>query len=215
MLSHLLPYLLCVVPAAVGEHLPPHVRAWSDPVAVLLTGAALVHFARRGAYGELRPREAPRGATLLALGAGLGVALLWMPLSEIVPRGVGARAGFHPEAAGAGAAPILWGSRILGTVLVIPVAEELLVRSLLPRWMDAMDAWRERPVGEFTRLSAAVSVGFFALTHPEWLAALATGILWTLLLARTRRLRDVLLSHAAANALLAVYWVATGDLSWW
>ena len=90
------------------------------------------------------------------------------------------------------------------------------MRSLVPRFVDAGDGdWRERPVGVFTPLSFAISVGLFTVTHPEWLAALVTGVLWTLLLMRTRRLRDAVLAHAVANGALAAWFLATGDMRWW
>src|SRR6185436_12822061 len=112
-------------------------------------------------------RETPRrGATVLAVLAGVAVALLWMPLAEIVPR-FGSRGGFDAQSA-----PLLWAARVLESVLVIPLAEELFFRSFLPRFADAPEGWRARAVGLFTPLSAAVSVAFFAGTHPEWLAAL-------------------------------------------
>jgi hypothetical protein len=60
-----------------------------------------------------------------------------------------------------------------------------------------------------------VSVLLFTLTHPEWLAALVTGVLWTALLARTRNLRCVVLSHAVANAWLAGHVLVSGDRRWW
>lgn len=220
MLSHLLPYLLFVLPHSAADLLPagvltPAVRAWMDPLSVVLCGGSLVVFARRGAYPELRRSPAPRGALLLALGAGIAVALLWMPLTVIVPTGIGERAGFNPWLAGRESVPWLWASRIVGAVVVVPFAEELLVRSFLPRWTDAMDAWRERPVGAFTAASAGFSILFFTVTHPEWLAALVTAVIWTWLVARTRRLGDAVLAHAVANGALAAAWIATGDTSWW
>jgi CAAX prenyl protease-like protein len=216
VLSHLLPYVLYVAPAAVAEHLPAGARPWVDPVRVLACAAALAVAARRGRYPELACEDSgQRRGLVLAVLCGVAVALLWMPLTEVVPVLGAPRAGFRPEAAGAAAAPLLWAARLTGFVVVIPCAEELFVRSLLPRWIDAPDAWRARPVGSFTPLSAAVSVAFFAATHPEWLAALAAGALWTGLLRSTGRLRHAVLSHAVANGLLAAWWTATGDRTWW
>jgi uncharacterized protein len=186
----------------------------------VLAGGALLWFWRRGAYPELSPRgpasrpPAARHAVPLALATGLLVAVLWVPLARWVPS-LGGRGGFDAEAAGAGLAPVLLAARLFGSVVVVPFAEELFVRSFLPRFVDDPDGWRERPVGVFTRLSAVVSVLFFTLSHPEWLAALVTGVLWTVLLVRTRRIGDVVLSHAVANAGLAAYVLATGDTSWW
>jgi CAAX prenyl protease-like protein len=215
VLPYVLPYLLYVGPPVLGPVLPESWGPWLDPARIVAAAAALVVHWTRGELPELRERRTPRAsATWLALAAGFVVAALWMPLADAVPR-LGERTGFDPQAAGAAAAPWLLGARVAGFVLVIPVAEELLVRCLVPRWADATDDWRRRGVGEFTLLSASVSVLFFAASHPEWLAALATGVLWTGLLAATRRLRDAVLAHAVANAVLAAWWLHTGDLSWW
>ncbi|MCE9636077.1 MAG: CAAX prenyl protease-related protein [Planctomycetes bacterium] len=218
--SHLLPYVLYVAPPAAADIAPEAVRAWLGPAGVVFAAAALVVFARRGAYAELGPtlRTATSftagRATALAIGMGLAAAALWMPLAEIVPR-LGSRGGFDPGAAGDAARPALWAARLLGFVVVIPFAEELLVRSLLPRWADAQDDWAARPVGAMSRTAMAVSLVFFAGTHPEWLAALVVGGLWTALVVRTGRLRDAVTAHIVANGALAVVWAACGDTSWW
>lgn len=219
MLSHVLPYLLYVAPAGIAAFVPESLRPWLGPAGVAGAAAALVFHARRGAYPELRrtPAARPRAA-LLAVLSGLAVAAVWMPLSHLGERlgvNLGSRGGFDPAAAGDGFAPALWTFRVAGFVAVVPFAEELFVRSLVPRWTDAPDDWRSRAVGAFTPLSAAVSIVFFTGTHPEVFAALATAALWTALLASTRRLTDCVVAHAVANAALAAAWIAAGDRSWW
>lgn len=215
--SHALPYLLFVALGAAAEYLPAEVAPWVDPLRAVAVAAALWVFHRRGRYAELSAPPACRGATALALAAGLAVGLFWIPLTpDALPR-FGDRTVFDPAAAGAGALPLLWAARLAGLVILVPLAEELFVRSLLPRWVDASQPgadWRTRPPGSFTALSAGISIAFFTATHPEWLAALLTAVLWTGLLWRTRRLRDAVLAHAVANAVLAAWVLTTGDLRW-
>ena len=214
-LPYVVPYFVYLLPGSLATVLPEAWEPWLEPVRTAACAVAMIVFALRGGYPELR-RTAPahRGATLLAIGAGLAVAFTWMPLTDIVPQ-IGSRGGFHPEIWGASVAPWLWGSRLAAYVLVIPFAEELLVRSFLPRWVDDPDGWPARGIGVFTRLSAAVSIGFFTLTHPEWLAALVTAGLWTALIVRTRRLGDAVLAHSIANGVLAGIWLYTGERGWW
>jgi CAAX prenyl protease-like protein len=217
--AHLIPYLLFVAIGALAGSLPDTLRPWADPVRAVAMGAALLWFARRGAYPELSVSETPyrggaRGARLLAVASGVAVALTWMPLAGIAPS-LGARGGFDPGAAGPGASWALWTARLAGSCVAVPFAEELFVRSALPRWLDDADGWRTRAAGTFTRFSAAASVAFFAGTHPEWLSALVAGCLWTWLLATTRRLSDTVLAHAVANAAIAAWVVATGETRWW
>jgi CAAX prenyl protease-like protein len=208
LLPHALPYVLFVVVESATGPLGP----WADVLGTLLAGAALAWFAIRGAYPELRTRSAP-GATLAGVAMGIAVGAAWVPLATLVPSlGDTTRTGLDP-----GRNLVFTAVRIVAMVGVVPFAEELFVRSALPRFVDARhdEDWRALPVGKFTLVSAAASVAFFTLTHPEWLAALATGIAWTALLAKTRDLRALVVSHAVANAWLAGYVVVTGQTQWW
>jgi CAAX prenyl protease-like protein len=145
---------------------------------------------------------------------GAAIAWAWVPLGELVPPlTTTSRTGLDPETA----SPWLLACRVLAMTLVVPFAEELLVRSAIPRYVDARAGqdWRTVPFGKLTILSAAVSIAFFTLTHPEWSAALVAGVVWTALLAWTRNLRVLVLSHAVANAGLAARVLAGGDERWW
>lgn len=210
LIPHALPYVAFV---SVGS-LEPWLGQWTDLVRVLATGLALLWFWMKGRYPELSAAPSPLHA-VAGIVAGIAVGIAWVPLARIVPllSVAGARDGPDPLLAG----QLVLSPKILAMVFVVPFAEELLVRSAIPRFFDAKpDAdWRANPVGVFTTLSASVSVAFFTLTHPEWLAALATGVLWTALLAWTRNLRVLVISHAVANAWLAVYIVKTGEKQWW
>jgi uncharacterized protein len=208
LVPHALPYVLFVAIGAAIDVIGP----WADVVRVVVAGAALVLFARRGAYAELRARPTVVGAAA-GVAAGLVVAFAWVPLGELVPLLTAkGRTGLDPSTS-----LVLTAFRIADMTLVVPFAEELFVRSALPRLVDARpgEDWRARAVGAFTPLSGALSIGFFTVAHPEWLAALATALLWTALLARTRNLWTTIIAHAVANAGLATYVVVSGDTRWW
>ena len=208
LVPHFLPYAAYAAAGLVfGES-----SQWTDAVRVVVVGAALVAFARAGCYPELRARPTGRQA-LAAATLGVAVGAAWVPLAEMAPPlAEGLRSGLDP-----GGGTVRTALRVASMVLVVPFAEELLVRSAVPRLVDARGgpSWRERAVGEFTWVSAAASVLLFTLTHPEWLAALVTGVIWTALLAQTRNLRCVVLSHAVANAWLAGHVLVSGDRRWW
>jgi CAAX prenyl protease-like protein len=216
-LFHVLPYALFVLIAVAGEQLGGSWPSALEPVRALVVLAVLVVLYRRGAYPDLAQRETTcRHATWLAVGCGVAVGLLWVPLGLVVPSIGGGRGGFDAYALGEQWAWLLLGGRLVASVVAIPVAEELVVRSLVPRWIEAGKGdWRNVPVGRFTALSFAASVGFFVITHPEWLAAAFTGALWLLLIRRTGRLRDAVLAHVIANALLDAYVLLAGDYRWW
>ena len=208
LVPHVAPYAAYVAIGAAGPHLAPY----TDTVRIVLVGAMLLTWGRRKAYTELR--TAPSAAqVLLGVAAGLAVGITWVPLSKLVPSiGPTARTGLDPDAG-----VVFVALRIVDMVLLVPFAEELMVRSAVPRFVDAKhdEDWRTRPVGVFTRTSAVASVAFFTLTHPEWLAALATGVLWTAILAKTRNLRVIIVAHAVANAWLAGHVLVTHETQWW
>ncbi len=217
-LPHALPYVLFVAIAMLTDVVPPGFAPWIDAVRVVVVGAVLIALARSGAYPELRvrtPRSGTRArATALALTAGVLVGLVWIPLGDpdLVPL-LGERGGFDTAAPYMG---VRIAFRLAALCLVVPFAEELLVRSQLPRWVDAGDGdWRDAPVGVFSVRAFVIAVAFFTVTHPEWLAALVTAVIWMLLLAHTRRLRDVVLSHAVANAVFAVQVLEREEWQWW
>jgi CAAX prenyl protease-like protein len=207
-LPHLLPYVLFILLGVLGANLPAPWGSAMEPIRALAVLGTVAWFYRRGAYPELAKAQAkvPR-ATALSIAAGVAVGLLWPVLSAAVPTlGEMGRGGFDASACGAAWAPVLLGGRLVASIVAVPFAEELLVRSLLPRWTDAGSGdWRDVPVGKFTALSAAVSIGFFTLTHPEWLAALV----------KTGRLRDLVISHAVANAVLDAYVLLSGETMLW
>ena len=218
LLPHLLPYVLFLLLGLAGAHLPDPYGPLMEPFRAVAVLGVLFWFHRRGAYPELARKPSPvRHATLLAIGAGLAVGLAWPVLTSAVPTlGEMGRGQFDANALGSQWAWLLLGGRLVASIVAVPFAEELLVRSLIPRFADAVEGdWRDLPVGRFTPLSFAVSLGFFTLTHPEWLAALLTGLLWMFLLTKTGRLRDLVVSHAVANAVLDAYVLASGDVSLW
>lgn len=216
VVPHALPLALYLGVAATRDHIPEGWLPWTYAAQALLAAGALLWFVRRGAYGELGKGHWSLRSVLPAAALGLGLGLLWPWLSAAVPLAVGEREGFDPWAFGGTGAWIALVGRVVGMVLVVPLAEELLVRSALPRLVDHPDRpLSESPVGRFTALSAAISLGFFVLTHPEWLAALVTGGVWTAWLAKTRRLPDLVVSHAVANATLVTWVLLSGDRTLW
>ena len=82
------------------------------------------------------------------------------------------------------------------------------------RWIINPD-FLKVPIGRVTPLAAAVTSGVFAFSHPEWLPALITGLLWAWLLWQTKSLSACVLSHAVANLALGLHVIATGDWKYW
>jgi exosortase E/protease (VPEID-CTERM system) len=102
--------------------------------------------------------------------------------------------------------------RVLGSVGVAPLVEELAFRGFLMRRLCAAEfedvAPREVPV-----LPWAISSLLFGLLHGHWIAATLAGGLYGLAYMRRGRLLDGILAHAFTNFLLLGLALATGDWS--
>ena len=99
-------------------------------------------------------------------------------------------------------------------VILVPLIEELFWRSFLIRWLVNPDFCKV-PIGRVTPLAAGITSVVFAFSHPEWLPALLTGLLWAWLLWQTRSVSACVLSHAVANLALGLHVITTGDWKFW
>ena len=54
-----------------------------------------------------------------------------------------------------------------------------------------------------------------SFSHPEWLPALLTGLLWAWLLWQTKSVSACVVSHAVANLALGLHVITTGDWKYW
>ncbi|NDC53668.1 MAG: exosortase E/protease, VPEID-CTERM system [Planctomycetia bacterium] len=106
-------------------------------------------------------------------------------------------------------------ARVIGSVVTVPIAEELFFRGFLVRRCIDMDADRV-PVGQLTWLAFIVSsVAFGALHGEAWLAGVIVGMLFAGALAWRRSLADAVVAHATTNALLSAYVIGTGSWTQW
>ena len=87
-------------------------------------------------------------------------------------------------------------TRVLGTIVLVPLIEELFFRGYVLKRIDTG--------GMAMRLLAiAVSSGLFAALHDRWIAAAIAGVIFGLLYLRKGRLADAIQSHAVANGIIA------------
>jgi len=94
--------------------------------------------------------------------------------------------------------------RVAGSVITVPVAEELAFRGYLIRKLIARD-FENVPLNRFTWFSFLLSPVLFGLLHNRWLAGIIAGMLFALALYRRGQLGDAVVAHLAANALIAAY----------
>ena len=187
------------------------------PVAYAIKVAivAAVAWFYRSTWSDLRP--VPSASKLaLAILIGLVVFALWIGLEGKYPAlgFLGKRTAFDPAILEPGWKWAFVTVRFFGLVLLVPLIEELFWRSFLIRWLIDPD-FLKVPIGRVTPLAAGITSVVFAGSHPEWLPALLTGLLWAWLLWQTKSLSACVLSHAVANLALGIYVVATGDWKYW
>ncbi len=153
----------------------------------------------------------------IAVVAGLVVFVAWVGIDSSVPYPhIGSRTAFDPFASvhPRPAALMFLAVRFYGLVLMVPVMEELFMRSFLLRYFTS-PRFREVPMGSFTAGAFTIVAALSAASHPEWLvAAIASGA-YALLLRHTRSLFDVVVAHAVTNAALGIYVVSTGAWKYW
>ncbi len=111
--------------------------------------------------------------------------------------------------------PIVIGSRILRTAVLVPVIEELFWRAWLMRWLISPQFDRVR-LGTYQAQSFWITALLFASEHGSfWDVGLIAGIAYNWWMIRTRSLGDCILAHAVTNACLCGYVLATHRWEYW
>ena len=114
---------------------------------------------------------------------GVAVFALWMALEP--PHDSGENASYSPAVGLVGlsaVAVILWTAfRAIGSIVAVPIAEELAFRGYLTRRLISED-FDSLPMGQFSWFSLLVSSIAFGLMHGRWLAGTFAGLLFALAL---------------------------------
>lgn len=94
--------------------------------------------------------------------------------------------------------------RLMGTVALVPVIEELFFRGYVLRRLDIG--------GIAMRITAiAVSSALFGLLHDRFFAGFAAGVVFALIAIRRNRVSDAIGAHITANAAVALWALARLD----
>jgi CAAX prenyl protease-like protein len=214
MLPYIAPMLTFLVLTNMEGYLPG--QSWyplAYTMKVLIV--ALVAWCYRSTWSDLRPL--PQGIfLLLATMVGLVVFVFWVRLEGWYPAldYLGKRTGFDPSTLDPRWKWPFVAVRFTGLVVLVPLIEELFWRSFLVRWLINPDFWKV-PIGQMTPLAAGVTSVLFGLSHPEWLPALLTGLLWAWLLWQTKSVTACVLSHSVANLAMGLHVLLTGDWKYW
>ncbi len=167
------------------------------PVRVLVTSAVLWHF-RRVFLGWRRDWSGE------AITVGAVVFVIWMALEPTTP----STSIPSPLFDALMSRPVWWSSvwllfRVFGSVITVPVVEEIAFRGFLMRRLIASD-FEKVPPGQFSWFSFLASSFLFGLLHGRLVAGVVAGMLYALVVYRRRNLFAAVLAHATTNALIAV-----------
>ena len=113
------------------------------------------------------------------------------------------------------AAAVFWLiARVLGSSIVVPIAEELAFRGYLLRRLINADFTAVSPK-HFTLASFLISSVAFGALHGRWLAGVLAGMIYALAQYRRGEISDAIVAHAVTNGLLAAYVLIFGHWAFW
>ncbi|MBV9124200.1 MAG: exosortase E/protease, VPEID-CTERM system, partial [Planctomycetes bacterium] len=150
-----------------------------------------------------------------ALALGVGVFLLWLalePLAAGEPSGPSLGRTLASLPRSVAGCWLVW--RMVGSVLTVPLAEELAFRGYLTRRLIDADFQRVPP-DRVTAFACLASSVLFGVVHGRWLAGTLAGLAYAWAYARRGELADAVQAHAVTNALIAAYVLATGSWALW
>ncbi|MEK7404323.1 MAG: CAAX prenyl protease-related protein [Acidobacteriota bacterium] len=210
------PFLTLLAVMGFTSYLLPLPAAVAYPLRTLAVFAVWLLVSRK--LLGFRPSR-PRTGILL----GAAVFALWIAPDLVWP-GYRDHWLFHNSVTGAASSsaspaaqsdPVFLFFRIAGSVLLVPVVEELFWRGWAIRWLMARD-FSSVPLGAYSARAFLISALLFAAEHgPYWDVGLAAGLAYNWWIVRTRNLADCILAHAVTNACLAAYVLAAGQWQYW
>jgi hypothetical protein len=183
---------------------------WIYPAQTVVCGALVLWFWRD--YEFQPPRK-----IWFAVGIGLVVFAVWIAPQQflgIAPRTVG----FDPEFFGK-SSTLYWITvllRFLRLVVVVPLVEEIFWRGFLLRYLIS-EKFTTVTIGTFSWVSfVVVTLAFgFAHSRADWIAALLCGVLYNLVVYRTRSVASCVIAHAMTNLLLGLWIMQTRQWGFW
>ena len=206
-IAYLLPFLAIVASGMVAGIVSVGSFDVGYPLRVVAALVVLRYFRR--AYHELRPTW-----SWAAVATGVVAFALWMAL-EPAPAAIdGPDLGTMLRGIPAPLALAWLCFRICGSVVTVPIAEELAFRGYVARRLVAVDFQRVS-LRRFSWIGFLGSSILFGAMHSRIVAGTLAGMLYVLCVRRRGELADAIVAHATTNALIAAYVLATGSWPLW
>jgi uncharacterized protein len=212
---YIAPYALFLIFLITAPHLP--IPAGLDgPLRVVILGAVCYLCWPRQL--SLRPQY-----WSASVGIGVAVFLLWIAPDVLIPGYrqssffsnsiVGQTHSSIPPAQLHSVWFLIW--RTVRAVVIVPVLEEVFWRAWLMRWLINTDFLRV-PLGAYTPFAFWLTAILFASEHgPYWDVGLVAGVIYNGWMIRSKSVADCVVAHAATNAALSGYVLATGQWQYW
>ena len=182
---------------------------WLYPLRFLVALVVLWHF--RAEYARMDWHFGPLG-----LCVGMLVGLIWLAI-HFASHGLTAAGDLTSSLARLPVSlRLVWISlRVLAAVVTVPIAEELAFRGFLARRLMSTDV-EAISLSRLSVLSITVSSLAFGWMHGRmWIMGTITGIAFAVIAKRRGRLGEAVGAHMAANLVVAVVALGTGNYSLW
>ena len=105
--------------------------------------------------------------------------------------------------------------RLGGSAFVIAMIEEFAWRGLLYRWATGAKNFLKCELSRFDWTALLLVNVVFGVEHHRWLAGIIAGIVYTLVMIRTRNIWAAVLAHVITNFVLGVHVLMTGSYQFW
>jgi CAAX prenyl protease-like protein len=162
----------------------------------------------RGYYADLRGMP-----SVLSIAIGVVIAVLWMLVVQ-PPEGGVSPLGRELDTL-TPVSRVLWiAGRLIGFIVIAPLAEELAFRGHLLRWVQARDFETVAP-RQWNVQAVLISSLLFGAIHADLIAGTVAGLLFAFAKLHRGKLIDAVAAHAVANAVLAVVGLARGAYWLW
>lgn len=194
--ARILPFAVFMLTAVIAPAISQNPAMFYPIRVVLLAGAVLL----------VRPALRGLGWRVSGLSwmAGVAIGVMWV----MIP--VAPSDGPPPYGVLTGGLLVLWFVfRGIGTVLLVPLVEELFFRDYLEGRLRGDGT----PSVPRVVLAALISAALFAALHDRWAEAFVAGIVFSFVAWRSGRISDAIAAHAAANLVVFAVAVATGNLA--
>ncbi len=194
----LLAPFMCLMAASVAMAAMAPYDEWFYGLKVATVGLCLWIF--RDVYRGFIAR-----VDVVALAAGAAVGVLWIVTAPADADGGEVGAWIAGQSVWLAA---LWLTiRAIGSIVMVPIAEELAFRGLLHRWLISRN-FETVDYATFSWLAFVVSSLLFGFMHQRWIAGALAGAVFALLMYRSGRLAEPIAAHMTANAVIIAWAIA-------